>query len=260
MQKKVKNAPRAFFGVRPLLCRYWKSPNKRIVEHHCHWHSELLLLTCGTYEYEVKGQKYAAHAGDCVLYPPRIAHSEANPPDDPPQFYHIKFVWQNIFARLPLQVYDRDGKLKLLTTWLYESYWAGISFSYECSCSLLASVLGEFVRLSVKPEPPLVKTIRTFILENLSSNITLEKMASHIHLNKYYFARLYKSLTGVSPVQEVRQIRLSHARNLILSSSKPLKAIAAETGFSSESSLSHAMQKYEHISPSQLKNQTKRGY
>jgi len=241
-----------------LLCWYWKSPAARITEHHCHWHSELLLLTRGTYEYEVKKSKYAAHTGDCVLYTPRLAHSEENPPEDPPEFYHIKFVWSHIPRKLPLQVHDRDGRLKLFVSWLHDRYWSDMQFSYEYCCGCLAAILGEFMRLSTNPEPNLVKATHAFVLKHISQPITLSQMAENVHLNKYYFVRLYKSLTGISPMQEVRRIRVAHARNLIMTSSMPLKAIAAEVGFSSESALSHAMRKYDHINPMQLRSKKTR--
>lgn len=241
------------FGVRPFLCWYWKSPSARIVEHHRHWHCEMLLITRGAYEYTVKGVPYVARAGDCVLYKPWMAHSEENPPDDPPEYYHVKFIWPHAPAGLPLHVHDKDGRLKLMMGWLHDRYWSETPFSRDYSGSCLAGLLGEYLRLAEGPEPELVMRVNQYVRAHLASPITLNDLAMHVNLNRCYFARRYKTLTGVSPMHSVWRIRLAQARNLIMSSTMPLKAIAGEVGFSSESALSHAMQKQEHVTPLQLR-------
>ena len=48
------------------------------------------------------------------------------------------------------------------------------------------------------------------------------------------FARFYERATGLSPGRGVQQIRLDTARRLLETTTRPLKAIAAQCGYGSQ--------------------------
>ncbi len=45
---------------------------------------------------------------------------------------------------------------------------------------------------------PLVEKISSYIEENIGNPITVDQLAEHVHMSKYYFLRKFKELTGVT--------------------------------------------------------------
>jgi transcriptional regulator GlxA family with amidase domain len=87
----------------------------------------------------------------------------------------------------------------------------------------------------------MVRTVLAFIREHLSEHFTLDDLAAQAKMSKFYFARAYRSLTGLSPMDHARLIRLEAARELLLSTNLPLKSIAPQVGFASEFHLSRLL-------------------
>ena len=65
--------------------------------------------------------------------------------------------------------------------------------------------------------------------------LTLDDMALAAGLSKYHFSRMFKSATGSSPHEWVLQHRLGKARELLMSTRRPVADIARSTGFASAS-------------------------
>jgi AraC family transcriptional regulator len=57
-------------------------------------------------------------------------------------------------------------------------------------------------------------------------------------LSKFHFIRAYTAQAGLTPMADVRAIRLDAARHLILTTDLPLKVIAPQVGLASEFHLS----------------------
>jgi AraC family transcriptional regulator len=65
--------------------------------------------------------------------------------------------------------------------------------------------------------------------------VTLDDMALAAGLSKFHFSRVFKSATGYSPHDWVVQHRLAKARELLMSTRRPVADIAQSTGFASAS-------------------------
>ncbi|WP_416144656.1 helix-turn-helix domain-containing protein [Planococcus koreensis] len=94
-----------------------------------------------------------------------------------------------------------------------------------------------------------IRKAQHYIEENHSLDITLENLSMELGLNKYAFARLFKELTGVSPIQYVIQCRMQTARHLLLTTSGTIPEIAAQTGYKSATHFQQAFKKAVGTSP-----------
>ena len=72
-------------------------------------------------------------------------------------------------------------------------------------------------------------------------------------MTKYHFLRRYRALTGKTPMEDVRAIRLDFARNLILTTDLPLKLIAVQAGLGDAYQLSRLFRKHLNLAPSALR-------
>lgn len=79
------------------------------------------------------------------------------------------------------------------------------------------------------------RRINEYILENLSSKLTLETLAAIAQLSPSHFARAFRETVGQAPHQYILSARLNLARQLILESRQSFSEIARHAGFSNNS-------------------------
>lgn len=75
--------------------------------------------------------------------------------------------------------------------------------------------------------------------QNLSSPLSIEKLAAKVNLSRRQLERLFKEVIGRSPQATYLRLRLKHAR-WMMRTDLTLAAVAAETGFVDGSHLSKA--------------------
>ena len=74
-----------------------------------------------------------------------------------------------------------------------------------------------------------------FINENLTENITTEKLAAVTSLSAEHIIRLFNKCTGVSPMQYINQKRIEKAQLMLLTTDMSVKDISAAMGFADNS-------------------------
>lgn len=70
-----------------------------------------------------------------------------------------------------------------------------------------------------------------YIEENLSKSLTLSEIAEQANLSKYHFTRIFKSLTGFSPLEYVIILRMHKAKKLLEENELHILGIAEEVGY-----------------------------
>lgn len=76
--------------------------------------------------------------------------------------------------------------------------------------------------------------LHQWIAMHLREDLSIQRLAKQIHMSTRSFARFYVRATGLTPGCGVQQIRLDSACRLIETSTRPLKAIAAQCGYGSQ--------------------------
>ena len=76
-----------------------------------------------------------------------------------------------------------------------------------------------------------IHDVITHIRANLSTDLTVEKLADVARMSKRQFTRRFKDETGLTPAKAVERIRLETARDFVTSSSWTIDTIARETGY-----------------------------
>lgn len=220
---------------------------------HSHSFHEMIVLTRGRMTVLMRGRDISARAGDVMLYPPDVPHEESSDRRRPVAITYVGFRWGRPPEDAPVQVRDRNGRCRLLATWLLEESRAVSPRAPSARAAFLEALLGEFLRLADCEEPWLVSEVRGFVHDRIDSQLALDDLARHVGMSKYHFSRNYKALTGRSPMQDVRMMRIDFARSLVLTTNLPLKAIAPMAGLGSEYSLSRLLKRHLGMSPSELR-------
>ena len=79
------------------------------------------------------------------------------------------------------------------------------------------------------------RRVFTHVEANLSGKIRIKELARLLGLSASHFCRAFKSMLGVSPREYVIRRRIEVAKGLMLTTSEPLSAIAAQCGMCDQS-------------------------
>tara|TARA_R110002124_G_scaffold270210_1_gene438587 strand:- start:773 stop:1624 length:852 start_codon:yes stop_codon:yes gene_type:complete len=111
---------------------------------------------------------------------------------------------------------------------------------------LLARFLSEVLfndRASSTNESRLVKSLQ-FIHAHLSSDLSVEQLASEASLNPDYYSRIFCSLFGIRPIPYIHRLRIQRAQNLLLFSEATHDEIADAVGFSNRPYFAKIFKRY----------------
>lgn len=97
----------------------------------------------------------------------------------------------------------------------------------------------------------IVRDIQHYIDENLSQEITLSKIADHVHYSPWYCARIFKELTGRTIFEYIRLLRLTAAAKVLKSETIAVIDVAFDFYFQSQEGFTRAFSKAFGISPKQ---------
>ncbi|VUD67396.1 HTH-type transcriptional regulator CdhR [Thalassocella blandensis] len=102
-----------------------------------------------------------------------------------------------------------------------------------------------------KPGP--IRDLQTWILENLSEDLSVEKLAAQVAMSPRNFTRVFTRETGSPPARYVEEARLDAARQRLEQGAEALEKIASITGFGSSLNLRRVFQRNLQLSPSEYR-------
>jgi len=94
-----------------------------------------------------------------------------------------------------------------------------------------------------------VDRVELFMRQNFHQPITREDIAAHLSISPGHMARLFRSVTGMTLVNRITQIRIEASKNLLLNSTLTVSQIALEVGYGSFSHFSKTFKDLEKVSP-----------
>lgn len=89
--------------------------------------------------------------------------------------------------------------------------------------------------------------------ENLSEEFTVDDMARVAMFSKFYFTRMFRSVTGVPPMRYMQALRLQEAKRLLVSTGMTILDVSYRVGYSSPGTFSSCFKSHVGISPSEYR-------
>lgn len=102
-----------------------------------------------------------------------------------------------------------------------------------------------------------IETAKSWILENLGNNITIDKIAKEIHMNPTYFCEYFKNQTGETVLDYVTRARIEKSKELLLSTDLKIYDISQQVGYSDTKYFSKLFRRYYGEVPSKYKEKVK---
>jgi transcriptional regulator GlxA family with amidase domain len=218
----------------------------------------LLVFFSGRHRVQVAGGEILCETGDVLLYPPGCVHAEAVAAPGT-EWIYLAFEWSGAPRHLPLRFHDATGRARVLADWLGADSPSRGPGRQSARDVLLGALIMQLLDSARAEEDGLIRRTREFFQKRLAEPLRLDAVAWHAHRSKFHFVRLYRKRTGRTPMEELRIVRLEHARELLLTTGLPLKAIAPRCGLTDEYTLSRLFRKQFGASPSAFRTRAPTG-
>ncbi|BBH25027.1 hypothetical protein Back11_63900 [Paenibacillus baekrokdamisoli] len=95
----------------------------------------------------------------------------------------------------------------------------------------------------------------TFIQEKFHEELSLEDVAEQVHLNPYYFSKVFKQQTGETFIDYVTRLRIERAKECIRDGQFSLKEVCYLVGYKDPNYFSRVFKKVTGVTPTEYRNQ-----
>lgn len=207
---------------------------------HAHSHHELVLIQQGQHLSRVHGKERFSGPGDILLYKAGTVHEEWIVDDAPVLTWSCQFYGDCFGPSEPVFRHDIHGRMQTLLAKLFYCYIQNELFNGFSShfSPLLQQIVDELQRLPSRDSDTLVDQVRAFVRARISEEFSVDSLARYIGLSRAYFARRYRFLTGRTPMEDVRFLRVEEACRLLATTQLPLHEVAPMVGIASVNHLS----------------------
>ena len=229
---------------------------------HTHYFTELLLVTKGHGSFLAGERHYSIEAGQLVIIPPHVEHTERSSQQNPLEYYvlgidGISFLKSE--SHPSVMVYNVGNDSSIIE--LFRQIHSEMRFSQYGSDAICQNLLEVLILRLIRSwqlvpvaneSLNLMKEciqIKEYLDTNYVEYITLDTLTELTHINKYYLVHSFTKCMGLSPIQYLNKRRLEMACHLLASSDHSMSDIASLTGFSSQSYFSQAFRKANGFSP-----------
>lgn len=245
--------------------RYEPSLSVPLNVNHCHDTYELLYVVGGVGRYIIEGRQYDMRPGTVIVVPPYAYHCVEVPLDD---------VYERFIVNFAPGVISGDVAELLSGSVLREG-------AFYSSCPAVKTLLGALERFELSPNVPedrrktymrallceimvllssvdadtdvpdnreLGARVIRYLNENVDKNLSLDHIARHFFVSKYYLCRAFKKHNGISIHGYLTQKRVMYAKQL-MEAGETASGAAYRVGFGDYSAFYRAYTKIVGSSP-----------
>ncbi len=249
---------------------YAGEPDDIVFPEHYHNFFEIYYIENGDCDYFIDNKSYKLIPGDLVLIPEGIIHNTLYIKNKPSRILincTRKYIPSSVLSLFSKRKYlyrnpeIKDTLHKLLNT-IGEEYKSSDEYSDDvirCHMELFFFLMARNKNhyTDSLSQSSFIEKALTFILKNLSSDISLSEIAKRFSVSPEHFSRRFKKEIGMNFNEYVSKLRLTKAESLLKQEKRiPIAEIAAECGFSDSNYFSVKFKKRYGVSPKTM--QTKK--
>jgi len=228
-------------------------------EKHTHAHHELVIVQRGRLKVQINTIDKIASPGDILLYPSGVSHEEWVMDNEPVLTFACTFQSNNSDFTKPLFCHDVRGRIQELIAKLTLKFLMHLPHERdpELCRAILTNILEEVRHLAARTHETMVEKVREFVIDHIDQSFTLDDLAATSGLSKYHFVRQYRAITGKTPMDDARHIRLEQARRLLMTTNLPLYEIGPMVGIPDVPRLSRLLKTHLNVSARELRQITR---
>ena len=278
----MSNVGVAIENFNPEILYAIKCDNKDFLDgnYHCHDFIEFSYVLSGNVNYRIDNKFYKISEKTLLVFNPEVYHQESLNKGEQNTELHIGF--RNIkIDGLPLNYilkenFDAPLEFKQYKDDFHKCCLEIIEEQEACEIGkelILKSLIMKLIALFLKEtnyvkntkkidrydfpfydKSNVVKIILEYFDNNYMKNISLDDMSKNMYISSVYISKVFKEKTGESPINYLINLRLEKAKDLLISTESPVKAIAQAVGYSDAYYFSKLFKKYYGNSPCKFRS------
>ena len=206
----------------------WKIKTRTINNH------EFVYIAEGEITITIEGKMHLCKKNDFIYFYPNQKHSLSAQRPPFALFYAAHFDMDDLpEKKLPLPDISHIPNNYKIKEYLEEffSAYEKKEYMYKWKMSIaLQNILFEVLSQSNSNAAPMNLTRINKVIEHIHKNpyekFSIESLTKTAEMKKSYFIKTFKSITGKSPIKYVIDLKLEHARDMLLNTDEPIKKIA----------------------------------
>lgn len=202
-----------------------------------------------------------AEEGSFMIFKPHEPQSHQYAGDGTGEFYYVHFNAPEGFDPMGLEsstVYKTAPTSKVRDVFeeiLTELHEKQPQYEKICASRLfhLLALLSRKTSCDTAPHSrhyDRISLVITMMNKDYAKDTSLEEYAEVCNMSKFHFLKVFREITGFSPIEYRGRIRLEHAKELLKNTALPVSEIARLTGFSSGAYFCEAFKAKEGVTPS----------
>ena len=220
----------------------------------------LFYVAKGCEHFVLDGREEVAPEGSFILFRPNEPQIHTHRDERNGEFYYIHFNAPDNSDSLDMEsshIYTAEPSATVRD--LFEEVISELQMkkhAYEKVCvAKLFCILALLERRTLRKASPVGRYSGriAFVIGTMNKeydqNCGVEDYAALCSMSKFHFLRVFKEITGLSPMEYRNRLRLEHAKTLLEDRSLPIGEIGLRVGFSSPSYFCDAFKKKAGISP-----------
>ncbi len=227
-----------------------------------HWHKdiEIIRINEGTLEAQIGDTPYTLKKGDSIYIPGGVAHG-AEPVDcdyecmvfSPVIMYVTQKIRTIIKSKIvcPVKFHNNQFINDAFDSFLFKQNGSElnvISALYKTAYSAMEKQTP--AKNNIEYRIDRIKPSISYIENNFSTGISLQTLAEECSMSSNYFCKIFKDITGQTPVEYITTYRIEAACEMLLSGAS-VTDTAYDCGFNDLSYFIHVFKKTTGISPKQ---------
>lgn len=120
-------------------------------------------------------------------------------------------------------------------------------------------ILSELLSLDAakdRPQDALITDAISYMEKRFHEQMSVQELAGIVGLSPYYFSRLFRKYTNLSPHAYLIDLRITFARDLLASSQQSIEQVAERCGFNSVQHFIRCFHQHVGCSPREYRTQT----
>lgn len=253
-------------------------------QHSHHFHEIMIPLSPDAIHF-IEGVPYSLEEGDIVLLPPTILHRTEYPAGPPSKRLIISFWYPkdlfgmtdyylpllSIFnAQTPIYRFPEEIRRQVLDI-IDEIYTFSRNHDYlehPEQRLIIHSMFIQFLyaiqqnqdknlytnKSSCNSATQKIYSIAYYIHSHYEEELSLDSLADKFFLSSCYLSHQFKKVTGFTLINYIQKVRITRARDLLLSTNHPISEIAQSCGFQSFSQFNRIFRQTYDQSPSAMRS------
>lgn len=221
------------------------------------------IIKSGRGTFEIDGKRHTLEANNLFYMPPNALASYCSDSQEPWEYYYFAFngsyspelIQSTIFKNnnYVSKVENCESIINIIRTAAEDIM--SKEFPDLYGCEQLFKILPHIMipKTSEKNTSKYIEEAENYIKAHYHENISINKIAKHLNIDRSYFYRIFKDHFGISPMDYLINIRFQQARKLLSETNLSTNNIAKVVGYENYSPFYLMFQKKMGMTPQEFR-------